>query len=139
MVMEPTYSLSPALLNEIYGKKITVVTKLHSFEASCIPQLFLLTFDERRTLTFWETANLRATTGIWIRHLDEAQKADSLRRRAERKDSNARNLNYQATETRKRLRDVKGFLSKQTADTEDLIGRHQQLDNRRRELAQSLR
>ena len=130
-------SLSPALLNEIYGKKITEVTKLHSFEQFVFLQLFLLTFDERRTLTFWEPLILEQLLQLAFGYdPSEAQKADSLRRRAERKDSNARNLNYQATETRKRLRDVKGFLSKQTADTEDLIGRHQQLDNRRRELAQ---
>ena len=130
-------TLSPASLNDIYSKKITEVTNLHSFEQFVFLQLFLLTFDERRTLTFWEPLVLEQLLQLAFGYdPGEAQKADSLRRRAERRDSNARNLNYQATETRKRLRDVETFLSKQPHDTEDIVARHQKIEERRRELAQ---
>ena len=112
-LLEIDSSHSPAQLNNLYGQKIVDATKLHSFEQFVFLQLFLLTFDERRTLTFWEPLILEQLLQLAFGYdPGEAHQADSLRRRAERRDSNARNLNYQATETRKRLRDIDNFLSK---------------------------
>ena len=136
-LLEIDSSHSPAQLNNLYGQKIVDATKLHSFEQFVFLQLFLLTFDERRTLTFWEPLILEQLLQLAFGYdPGEAHQADSLRRRAERRDSNARNLNYQATETRKRLRDIDNFLSKQTPDLDDLVTRHQGLEEQRREMSQ---
>ena len=130
-------SLSPSQLNDLYAQKIVEVTQLHSFDQFVFLQLFLLTFDERRTLTFWEPLILEQLLQLAFGYdPGEAHNADSLRRRAERRDSNARNLNYQATETRKRLRDIEGFLSRQTLDIDDLVAQHQQMDAQRQEMSE---
>ena len=134
---EVVASHSPAQLNYLYGQRIVDATNLHSFEQFVFLQLFLLTFDERRTLTFWEPLILEQLLQLAFGYdPSEAHQADSLRRRADRRDSNARNLNYQATETRKRLRDVETFLAKQTLENEDLVARHQYLEDQREELSQ---
>ena len=130
-------SYNPAQLNDIYGQKVAAAAGLHSFEQFVFLQLFLLTFDERRTLTFWEPLILEQLLQLAFGFdPEEAQEADSLRRLADRRGSNARNLNYQATDTRRRLRDVERFLSKQDPIIADLLEEHKELEERRKNVAE---
>ena len=129
-------SSSPAQLNDLYRQKIVEATNLHSFEQFAFLQLFLLTFDERRTLTFWEPLILEQLLQLAFGYEPgEAHNADSFRRRAERLDSKARNLNYHATETRKRLKDIEEFLSRQAPELDDLVAEHERLEEQRNHVA----
>jgi hypothetical protein len=89
---------------------------LGSFEQYVFMQHFVLTFDERRRLLFWDgdlmERALYVAFGIESR---DANQADKLRRQAERADSQRRNAQYQATEARRRLK----LLQRSTDGSED--------------------
>ena len=85
-------------------------------------QLFIFTFDERRHLTFWQAPVQRQILLLAFGDdVAKAQEAENLRRRTERLDSNARNANYQATETKKRLQNAQRILNTIGPDTTDLL------------------
>ena len=101
---------------------------LDSFAQVVFLQHFLLTFDERRHLLFWD--DRVAQTALYIAFgidAERASAADTLRRTAERADSLARNLQWQATDLRKRLKDIQSALTPEPPADEDLAERHRQL------------
>jgi DNA repair exonuclease SbcCD ATPase subunit len=70
---------------------------------------------------------------------ERASEADTLRRTAERADSLARNLQWQATDLRKRLKDLQAALAPGDEPDEDLAGRHRNLLDDQEEVATRVR
>lgn len=93
--------------HDTYVRAVTADAGLQTFAQLVFLQHFVLTFDERRHLLFWDDrvaqAALFMAFGI---DLERARRADNLRRTSERADSLARNLQWQATEIRKRLQEL---------------------------------
>lgn len=111
-----------------YAKAITRDVGLDSFAQLVFLQHFVLTFDERRHLLFWD--DRVAQTALYIAFgvdAERAAQADNLRRTAERADSLARNLQWQATDLRKRLKDLQDALSPSGPQDSDVVERHRQL------------
>jgi DNA repair exonuclease SbcCD ATPase subunit len=101
---------------------------LDSFKQFVFLQHFVCTFDERRRLLFWNQDLLEQILYLTFGFDPaEAQRADVLRREAEKADSLARNFNWQATEVRKKLDDLKAAVSDQRSTDDDLRGEHERL------------
>lgn len=111
-----------------YTKAITRDVGLDSFAQLVFLQHFVLTFDERRHLLFWDdrVAQTALYIGFGIR-ADRASEADTLRRTVERADSLARNLQWQATDLRKRLKDLESALAPEVDPPGELAERHRSL------------
>ncbi|MGW0657561.1 AAA family ATPase [Streptodolium elevatio] len=92
-----------AELHEQYTALILQHTGLARFEQLVFLQLFLLTFDERRHLLFWDTEVARFALYL-VFGLDPAQadRAGEWQRKADRLESQARNAQYAATTARER-------------------------------------
>ena len=112
---------NPAEVNNSYKAAIAKSIGVSTFEQFVFLQLFIFTFDERRNLTFWQRPIQRQMLLLAFGdNVGDAQEAELLRRRIERLDSTARNLNYQATQTRKRLEDSQRILEGLSPETVDL-------------------
>lgn len=131
--------VSSTTLQESYASSLPRHMGLTNFQQFVFLQHFLQTFDERRALTFWEPLVLQELLFLAFgENPDLAHEADDERRRAERLESNARNLNYQATETRKRLRDVEKALLRGESIEHDIRIQHELLEQSRDELRERL-
>ena len=99
-----------------YEKRLTADVGLSTFGQYAFLQHFVLTFDERRRLLFWDSLLMERALYIAFGIASEdADRADRLRRQVDRADSRRRNAQYQATEARNRLRE----LHKATGHDED--------------------
>jgi hypothetical protein len=110
-----------------YSRAIAKDVGLDSFAQLVFLQHFVLTFDERRHLLFWDERV--AQTALHIAFGLDAEKAgqaDTLRRAVEKADSLARNLQWQATDLRKRLKDLQEAIAPEQ-DDEDLGERHRRI------------
>ena len=105
-----------------YRVQLTADLGLGSFDQFVFLQNFVLTFDERRQLLFWDNVILEQALYLAFGITPEdAERADKLRRQADRADSQARNLQYQATTARGRLRELQNA-AKEQADAEEATG-----------------
>jgi DNA repair exonuclease SbcCD ATPase subunit len=129
-------SIDDAERHDRYAETITADVGLDSFAQLAFLQHFVFTFDERRHLLFWDErvaqAALYVTFGVDI---ERADRADTLRRTMERADSLARNLQWQATDLRKRLNDVANVLTPADEVDDDLALMHQTLQEEQAEVA----
>lgn len=121
--------LSATERHDQYTEQLVKDVGLATFEQFVFLQHFLLTFDERRHLMFWNPRVLEQTLylAFGVDH-NQAKRADTLRRESERADSLARNANWQATEVRKKLKDLEetAAATSGTTDTSaDLVAEHQ--------------
>ena len=103
-----------------YKELLSEAVGLNSFEQFVFLQHFVFTFDERRHLLFWDQKvleqALHISFGVDPRNAD---KADSLRREAERADSLVRNYQWDATVLKKKLQQLESILD-DDADPKDL-------------------
>jgi hypothetical protein len=98
---------SPIELQQEYNRQITEEVGLASFEQLVFLQHFVLTFDERRHLLFWQQRELEQTLFLSFGvSSDTARLADSLRDKAQKADSYGRNAVWRAGITRKKVRDL---------------------------------
>jgi hypothetical protein len=99
----------PNELHESYAKQLVADCGLATFEQFVFIQQFLLTFDERRHLIFWDPevadAALYLSFGL---EADEAARAGRLRSQIDKAESNARNAQWQATNAKNRLLKLTG-------------------------------
>lgn len=92
-----------AELHDRYVEHVLEHTGLSGFDQLVFLQLFLLTFDERRHLLFWDTeVTLQVLYFVFGLNPEHADQAGELLRRADRFESQARNAQYQATTARER-------------------------------------
>ncbi len=116
--------------NDAYEQQIVADMKLEGFDQLAFLQHFVLTFDERRHLIFWH--NEVAEQALYLAFGVDgslAARADELRRKAERSESQARNLQYQSTVARNRLRDLREAIqvNPDAQVDADLLVRHENL------------
>jgi ABC-type cobalamin transport system ATPase subunit len=106
-----TLDLSASQRQGVYAQRLTEQVGLDSFEQLVFLQHFVFTFDERRHLLFWNQKVLEQTLylAFGVDTVD-AKRADTLRREIERAASLARNFNWQATETQKKMADLQNRL-----------------------------
>lgn len=92
---------------DIYEDSVVKHTGLAKFDQLVYIQHFLLTFDERRHLLFWDPQVTRFALFLAF-GLDTARAdaAGEWQRKAERLESQARNAQYQATSARSQIRDL---------------------------------
>lgn len=131
--------LDDASRHRAYADAIARDVGLDTFAQLVFLQHFVLTFDERRHLLFWDERVAQAALYIAFGvDAEKAERADNLRRSAEKADSLARNLQWQATDMRKRLKDVEEALAQQQPSTTDIAQDHRALLDDREELVQRL-
>jgi DNA repair exonuclease SbcCD ATPase subunit len=114
-----------------YTTRLTAAVGLASFEQFVFLQHFVLTFDERRHLLFWDERTLEQALFLAF-GVDNAsaRRADVLRREVDRADSLARNANWQATEVRKKIKDLRTTSNDLGSDADDdLVQEHEGLSD----------
>jgi DNA repair exonuclease SbcCD ATPase subunit len=104
-------------LHSVYARSIVEHCNLANFDQLVFLQHFLLTFDERRLLLFWDPDLAQQALFLAFGVDGErARQADEWRRTADRLESQARNAQYQATTARQRKEELLG----RTDDTDRL-------------------
>jgi len=100
-------NMSPGQLNTEYINSMTNDIGVASFDQFVFLQFFVFTFDERHELLFWNNKVLEQALYLAF-GIDptQAKQASNLRRESEKQDSLARNANWQANETRKKINDL---------------------------------
>ena len=92
-----------------YARLLVEDCRLSKFEQFVFLQHFLLTFDERRHLLFWDeqvmTPLLYLAFGI---DADDARRADELTHAVNRAESRRRNAQWQATSARRKMKELGG-------------------------------
>lgn len=113
-----------------YERQILADMRLQGFDQLSFLQHFVLTFDERRHLIFWnpQVAEQALYLAFGV-NAELAAAADGLRRRAERAESQARNLQYQSTVARNRLRELHAAVEGEevTSTNASLLVQHENL------------
>jgi hypothetical protein len=122
-------ALSATERHAIYVENVTKDSGLSSFAQLAFLQIFVLTFDERRRLLFWDdTVSQSAYFIAFGIDLQRAQREEALRRNYEKADSLAKNLQWQATDARKRRDDLIAALDEAVEDnSEDVREEHRAL------------
>lgn len=123
---EPSRSIDAASgsdLTESYRRTVVAASNLASYEQFCFWQLFMMTFDERRHLLFWDERTLQSALMIALGHSpQDAVVAEKLSRDIERQESLARNARWRATQaTGKRSRLVQDSAADQQLTEEQLL------------------
>ncbi|MFC3714323.1 AAA family ATPase [Sphingoaurantiacus capsulatus] len=115
-----------------YKRLLSAAVGLNNFDQFIFLQHFVFTFDESRHLLFWDD---RASSQVLFLTFggdpDEAARADGLKREADQEDSRARNAQYQANNTRKRIQVLRDELggTPPDADFEALARDHGRLQD----------
>ncbi|MFD4646023.1 AAA family ATPase [Streptomyces sp. NPDC058441] len=113
--------------HEEYKRLLLEDCRLSSFDQFAFLQHFLLTFDERRHLLFWDeqvtTPLLYLAFGI---HSEDAKRADELTHAVNRAESQRRNAQWQVTTARRRMKET-GVTELDEAALESLAEKHQNL------------
>ncbi|WP_432752716.1 AAA family ATPase [Streptomyces sp. JL2001] len=124
-----------AELHDLYRSLILQHTGLARFEQLVFLQLFLLTFDERRHLLFWDTEVARFALYL-VFGLDPAQadQAGEWQRKADKLESQARNAQYAATTARERRAELLARADSPFEVNENLEERLQFLQQRKDDL-----
>lgn len=103
--------IGPGELHRSYVNRFLQDSGFSSFEQFVFLQQFILSFDERRFLLFYNQRVLEQALHIAFgKNLHDASVVDNLKREAEKADSNARNAKYQATELSKKIRELQEAL-----------------------------
>jgi energy-coupling factor transporter ATP-binding protein EcfA2 len=125
-------SLTESERHSRYVEAIQEATGLESFAQLVFLQLFVLTFDEERRLLFW--SDRVAEQALFLAFgvsPEKATQAEALQRTYDSAESKARNLQWQATGVRRRLRALQEALgSDDSPDSErDIESEHIGLTN----------
>ena len=125
-----TADLSPGDRHRIYEEEITRCAGLKSFQQIVFLQHFVLTFDERRHLLFWDRRALEQTLYLAF-GIDSSQayEADALRLKLQKAESYARNCNWQAAELGKKIQSLKATSKGLEAKLEKLQEKYQEVEN----------
>jgi hypothetical protein len=98
---------SPEERHAVYEKLLTEVIGLGSFREFVFVQSFVLTFDERRHLLFWDPKVLETCLLIFVGvNKDQRADAERLRREVEKSGSRVRNLSFDIKQVKDRLADL---------------------------------
>ncbi|MFJ1553577.1 AAA family ATPase [Streptomyces mirabilis] len=118
--------------NAIHNEYVSAIlsdTGLAGFEQLVFLQHFLVTFDERRHLLFWDSPDATLYALYLVFGVDPTKVADAAEwaRMAERLESQARNAQYQATTARDNRNDVLKRTGPDTLPNMELLDQHEKL------------
>ncbi|MCX4866511.1 MULTISPECIES: AAA family ATPase [unclassified Streptomyces] len=118
--------------NQIHNEYVSAVltdTGLAGFEQLVFLQHFLVTFDERRHLLFWDSPDATLYALYLVFGVDPTKVADAAEwaRMAERLESQARNAQYQATTARDNRNEVLKRSGPDTLPNMELLDQHESL------------
>ncbi|MGW5304553.1 AAA family ATPase [Streptomyces griseoluteus] len=116
-------------VHEKYVSAILGHTRLAGFEQLVFLQHFLVTFDERRHLLFWDSPDATLYALYLVFGVDPAKVADAAewRRKADRLESQARNAQYQATTARDNRNSLLKRTSPDTLPNMELLEKYERL------------
>lgn len=128
IVIEDDNRQSPSDLASSYQNAVVAASGLANFDQFSFWQLFMMTFDERRHLLFWDEKTLQSALMISLgRSPQDAIRAEGLSRNIERQDSLARNARWRATQaTNKRSKLAHSSGSGSTLTDEEFFAMQQQ-------------
>jgi energy-coupling factor transporter ATP-binding protein EcfA2 len=102
---------TPEARHQAYEDLITRVSGMGSFKEFVFVHSFVLTFDERRHLLFWDAKVLETCLLIFIGvDKDQRAKGERLRRDVEKSGSRVRNLVFDIKQAKDRLNDLQSAL-----------------------------
>jgi energy-coupling factor transporter ATP-binding protein EcfA2 len=102
---------SPEERHATYEKLVTEAIGLGSFREFVFVQSFVLTFDERRHLLFWDAKVLETCLLIFVGvNKDQRADAERLRREVEKSGSRVRNLTFDIKQAKDRLAGLESAL-----------------------------
>ena len=109
-----------------YQAVLTQHIGLSTFKEFVFIQSFVLTFDERRHLLFWDPKVLETCLLLFV-GIDNEQRADAerLRREMEKADSRVRNLRWNMTQQKDRLDSLRQVLSGNELVDDENTSEHQ--------------
>lgn len=118
--------------NQIHNEYVSAVlvdSGLAGFEQLVFLQHFLVTFDERRHLLFWDSPDATLYALYLVFGVDPTKVADAAEwaRTAERLESQARNAQYQATTARDNRNEVLKRSGPDTLPNMELLDQHEKL------------
>lgn len=104
---------SPEERHKAYEKLLTEEIGLGSFLEFVFVHSFVLTFDERRHLLFWDSKVLETCLLIFVGvNKEQRAEAERLRREVEKSGSRVRNLSFDIKQVKDRLADLESALKK---------------------------
>jgi len=111
---------SPEERHIVYEKLLTEWIGLGSFREFVFVQSFVLMFDERRHLLFWDPKVLETCLLIFVGvNKDQRADAERLRREVEKSGSRVRNLSFDIKQAKDRLADLAGALKGKKGGKDD--------------------
>jgi len=111
---------SPEERHAVYEKLLIDVVGLGSFREFVFVQSFVLTFDERRHLLFWDPKVLETCLLIFVGvNKNQRAEAERLRREVERSSSRVRNFSFDIKQVKDRLTSLESALQKTKGDADD--------------------
>lgn len=115
-------------LHDRFAESIVERSGLATFEQLVFLQHFLLTFDERRHLLFWDPEVARQALYL-VFGVDGtlASQADEWLRRSDRLESQARNAQYQATTAAQKIKELRGRVASAAPEDDGLIELYQEI------------
>lgn len=132
---------SPEQRHVAYEKLLTEETGLQSFRELVFIHSFVLTFDERRHLLFWDPKVLETCLLIFLGvNKDQRATVERLRREVEKSESRVRNLSYDVKQTKDRLADIERMRSGTKGDKQEIktYAEFEALNERVKEAAEAI-
>jgi DNA repair exonuclease SbcCD ATPase subunit len=132
-------SIPGSELQAHYERELCARTGFEEFYQFAFLQQFVLTFDERRHLAFWDSKTLQQMLFLAFGvNAATAVLAETFSRTVEKQDSLRRNYQWQATEARKKIKDLETVTADPDGPDDGLVERHQNLIDRAQEVARFL-
>lgn len=132
-------SIPGSELQATYERELCARTGFEEFYQFAFLQQFVLTFDERRHLAFWDSKTLQQMLFLAF-GVDAATavRAETLSRTVEKQDSLRRNYQWQATEARKKIKDLDNATADRDGTDDEIVEKHQSLIDQEQEVARLL-
>jgi hypothetical protein len=111
---------TPEERHAAYEKLLTETIGLGSFREFVFVQAFVLTFDERRHLLFWDPKVLETCLLIFVGvNKEQRAEVERLRREVEKSGSRVRNLSFDIKQAKDRLADLESALKGKKGGKDD--------------------
>lgn len=132
---------SPEDRQSAYEKLLTDEIGLGSFREFVFVHSFVLTFDERRHLLFWDPKVLETCLLIFVGvNKDQRAEAERLRREVEKSGSRVRNLSFDIKQVKDRLTALESALTGKKSEKEDAktYEEYEELNERAKKAAEAI-
>jgi DNA repair exonuclease SbcCD ATPase subunit len=132
-------STSGSELQKVYERELCSRMGVEEFYQFAFLQQFVLTFDEQRHLAFWDSKTLQQMLFLAF-GVDAATavRAETFSRTVEKQDSLRRNYQWQATEARKKIKDLDNVTTDSDGNDDEIVEQHQNLIANEQEVARLL-